>query len=102
MRLGANVLDLLKVAVIDVPVQPEQSLEDVLHHMGEVLRELDLWKQSLMFTQTSTTIPPTIVNGEYSRIGDLLVDPVEHELDVLGRANFNRLLDSVAIRPLQM
>lgn len=75
VRLGANLLTSLKVTVVNVPIQAHEAAENVRHDLFEVARKLC-----------------AVVDWEQRRIADLLLDPREHELDVLERRHLGGLL----------
>jgi len=65
-----------------VGVQTEEALVDVLDLLHEVAGELGV-----------------LIDGEDSGVGDLVVDPVQKQVNVLGGGDLGRLLVLVVVLP---
>mmetsp|Transcript_8586 Transcript_8586/g.21358 ORF Transcript_8586/g.21358 Transcript_8586/m.21358 type:complete len:216 (+) Transcript_8586:255-902(+) len=82
VRLRAHRHDLVEVVVVHVRVNPEQPPRDALHHHEEVAGKLGAGD-----------------HREDRLVAQLLVRPVHHDVDVLGRGQLRRRLVLVRVLP---
>ena len=88
MVLESETHNVLKMAVVDVRIDPKQALENDFDDGHEVLGEGDAYLKS-----------STDLAGEEGVVVDLALDPGHQIVDVLAGADLQGLLDALAVGP---